>query len=134
MATEMQSGNTYSFKEAGVLGDFQIADEVSAIIAGLAATEVEGVAKMYGNITNELVSKLGMKNLSKGVKVLVTPEDVKVDLSIELKYGYSVIDVSSKVQEKVKQAIETMTGLKVSMVRVRIAGVAIDKEEKATKA
>lgn len=134
MATEMQSGNTYSFKEAGVLGDIQIADEVIAIIAGLAATEVEGVAKMYGNITNELVSKLGMKNLSKGVKVLVTPEDVKVDLSIELKYGYSVIDVSSKVQEKVKQAIETMTGLKVSMVRVRIAGVAIEKEEKATKA
>jgi len=133
MTTEMQNGNTYSFKEAGVLGDIQIADEVIAIIAGLAATEVEGVAKMYGNITNELVSKLGMKNLSKGVKVLVTPEDVKVDLSIELKYGYSVIDVSAKVQEKVKQAIETMTGLQVSMVRVRIAGVAIDKEEKSIK-
>lgn len=131
---EMQSGNTYSFKEAGVLGDIQIADEVIAIIAALAATEVEGVAKMYGNITNELVSKLGMKNLSKGVKVLVTPEDVKVDLSLELKYGYSVIDVSGKVQEKVKQAIETMTGLTVSMVRVRIAGVAIAKEEKVTKA
>ncbi|MCM1180139.1 MAG: Asp23/Gls24 family envelope stress response protein [Clostridium sp.] len=134
MATEMQSGNTYSFKEAGVLGDIQIADEVIAIIAALAATEVEGVAKMYGNITNELVSKLGMKNLSKGVKVLVTPKDVKVDLSLELKYGYSVMEVSSKVQEKVKQAIETMTGLTVSMVRVRIAGVAIAKEEKVTKA
>lgn len=134
MATEVQSGNTYSFKEAGVLGDIQIADEVIAIIAGLAATEVDGVAKMYGNITNELVSRLGMKNLSKGVKVLVTPEDVKVDLSVELKYGYSVMDVSAKVQEKVKQAIETMTGLQVSMVRVRIAGVAIEKEEKAIKA
>ena len=124
MATESQNG-AYSFKEAGVLGDIQIADDVIAIIAGLAATEVEGVAKMYGNITNELVSKLGMKNLSKGVKVAVSPEDVKVDLSIELKY------VSSKVQEKVKQAIETMTGLTVSQVRVRIAGVAIAKEEKA---
>lgn len=134
MTAEMQSGNTYSFKEAGVLGDIQIADEVIAIIAGLAATEVDGVAKMYGNITNELVSRLGMKNLSKGVKVLVTPEDVKVDLSIELKYGYSVMDVSAKVQEKVKQAIETMTGLQVSMVRVRIAGVAIEKEGKAIKA
>ena len=134
MATEMQNGNTYSFKEAGVLGDIQIADEVIAIIAALAATEIEGVAKMYGNITNELVSKLGMKNLSKGVKVLVTPEDVKVDLSLELKYGYSVMEVSAKVQEKVKQAIETMTGLTVSMVRVRIAGVAIAKEERVTKA
>ena len=75
-----------------------------------------------------------MKNLSKGVKVLVSPDNVKVDLSLELKYGYSVLDVSKKVQEKVKQAIETMTGLEVSEVRVRIAGVAIDKEEKATKA
>ena len=134
MAAEMQNTGTYSVKEAGVLGDIQIADEVIAIIAGLAATEVDGVAMMYGNITNELVSKLGMKNLSKGVKVLVSPDNVKVDLSLELKYGYSVLDVSKKVQEKVKQAIETMTGLEVSEVRVRIAGVAIDKEEKATKA
>lgn len=133
MAAENQ-GNTYNITESGVLGDIQIADEVIAIIAGLAATEVEGVAKMYGNITNELVGKLGMKNLSKGVKVSVTPEDVKVDLSLEVKYGYSVMDVSTKVQEKVKQAIETMTGLTVSMVRVRIAGVAIEKSTKASKA
>lgn len=131
MTTEMQSGSTYSFKEEGALGDIQIADEVIAIIAALAATEIDGVAKMYGNITNELVGKLGMKNLSKGVKVIVTPEDVKVDLSLELKYGYSVMEVSAKVQEKVKQAIETMTGLQVSMVRVRIAGVAVDKDEKS---
>lgn len=134
MATETQNNSTYSVKAAGALGDIQIADEVIAIIAALAATEVEGVAKMYGNITNEIVSKLGMKNLSKGVKVLVSPEEVKVDLSLELKYGFSVMDVSSKVQDKVKQAIETMTGLNVSMVRVRIAGIAIEKEEKTTKA
>lgn len=133
MATEVQV-STYNVKETGVLGDIQIADEVIAIIAGLAATEVEGVAKMYGNITNELVSKIGIKNLSKGVKVAVTPEDVKVDLSLEVRYGYSVMEVSKKVQEKVKQAIETMTGLDVSMVRVRIAGVAIEKSEKAIKA
>lgn len=130
MAADVAGSGTYNVKEEGVLGDIQIADEVIAIIAGLAATEVEGVAKMYGNIPNELVSKLGMKNLSKGVKVYVTPENVKVDLSLELKYGYSVMDVSKKVQEKVKQAIETMTGLEVSEIRVRIAGVAINKEEK----
>ncbi len=133
MTTEIQTG-AYNVKEAGVLGDIQIADEVIAIIAGLAATEVEGVAKMYGNITNELVSKIGIKNLSKGVKVSVTPEEVKVDLSLEVRYGYSVMAVSKTVQEKVKQAIETMTGLEVSMVRVRIAGVAIEKSEKALKA
>lgn len=131
MAADIVSSGTYNVKEEGALGDIQIADEVIAIIAGLAATEVEGVAKMYGNIPNELVSKLGMKNLSKGVKVFVTPENVKVDLSLELKYGYSVMDVSKTVQEKVKQAIETMTGLEVSEIRVRIAGVAINKEEKA---
>ncbi len=130
MTIEAQTNGTYNLKEEGVLGDIQIADDVIAIIAGLAATEVEGVAKMYGNITNELVSKLGMKNLSKGVKVIVNPEDVQVDLSLELKYGYSVMEVSKVVQEKVKQAIETMTGLEVSEVRVRIAGVAIEKEEK----
>ena len=131
MAADVQSSGNYNVKETSTLGDIQIADEVIAIIAGLAATEVEGVAKMYGNIHNELVSRLGMKNLSKGVKVFVTPENVKVDLSLELKYGYSVMDVSKEVQEKVKQAIETMTGLEVSEIRVRIAGVAIDKEEKA---
>lgn len=130
MTIEAQNNGTYNVKETGVLGDIQIADDVIAIIAGLAATEVEGVAKMCGNITNELVSKLGMKNLSKGVKVLVNPDNVQVDLSLELKYGYSVMDVSKVVQEKVKQAIETMTGLEVSEVRVRIAGVAIEKEDK----
>ena len=134
MVVEEQNNGTYNVKETGALGDIQIADDVIAIIAGLAATEVEGVAKMYGNITNELVSKLGMKNLSKGVKVIMDPDSIQVDLSLELKYGYSVMEVSKVVQEKVKQAIETMTGLVVSEVRVRIAGIAIEKEEKQTKA
>ncbi|MGN0496833.1 MAG: Asp23/Gls24 family envelope stress response protein [Lachnospiraceae bacterium] len=134
MAADTQNNCIYNVKETGALGDIQIADDVIAIIAGLAATEVDGVAKMYGNITNELVSKLGMKNLSKGVKVLVESNLVEVDLSLELKYGYSVMEVSKVVQEKVKQAIETMTGLEVSQVRVRIAGIAIEKDEKPVKA
>ena len=124
------NGNTYNIKESGAMGDIQIADDVIAAIAALAATEVDGVAKMYGNITNELVSKVGVKKLSKGVKVLVTPDDVKVDISLELKYGYNIMNVSTKVQEKVKSAIETMTGLTVSVVRVRIANVAVDKGER----
>lgn len=130
MTVENGHTGSYSIKEVCTLGEIQIADEVVAIIAALAATEVEGVAKMFGNITNEIVSKLGMKNLSKGVKVTVTPKDVKVDLSLELKYGYSIVEVSKIVQEKVKQAIETMTGLTVLSVKVRIAGVAIEKEQK----
>ncbi len=134
MVVEEQNNGTYNLKEKGALGEIQIADDVIAIIAGLAATEVDGVAKMWGNITNELVSKLGMKNLSKGVKVYMNEDSIQVDLSLELKYGYSVMDVSKTVQDKVKQAIETMTGLTVSDIRVRIAGIAIEKEEKQTKA
>ena len=105
------------------LGEVHVADEVVAIIAGLAATEVEGVASMAGNITNELVSKLGMKNLSKGVKVEVAEKTVSVEVALNISYGYSIPEVSEKVQEKVKSAIETMTGLSVAIVNVRIATV-----------
>ena len=111
------------------VGQVQIADEVVAVIAGLAATEVEGVAKMSGNITNEIVSKLGMKNLSKGVKVDVTEEHVSVDLSLNMKYGYNIPDVSEKVQERVKTAIENMTGLHVLDVNIKIASVNMEAEE-----
>ena len=80
MAADMERQDGYHLHEVNTLGEVQIADEVVAIISGLAALEVEGVAKMSGNVPNELISILGMKNLSKGVKVLVTPEDVKVDI------------------------------------------------------
>ena len=114
---------TYKIQDLGGIGEVQIADEVVAIIAGLAATEVDGVASMAGNITNELVSKLGMKNLSKGVKVEVAEETVSVEVALNISYGYSIPEVSEKVQEKVKSAIETMTGLSVAIVNVRIATV-----------
>ena len=110
------------------IGDVRIADEVIATIIGLATTEVEGVSSMAGNITNELVSKLGMKNLSKGVKVEVTAQNVAVDMALTMKYGYSIPETSKTVQEKVKAAIENMTGLNVTEVNVRIAGVNINQE------
>lgn len=105
------------------LGEVKIADEVVAIIAGLAATEVEGVSSMAGNITNELVSKLGMKNLSKGIRVEVSDGVVDVAVALNIAYGYAIPEVSAKVQDKVKTAIENMTGLEVSVVNVRIASV-----------
>lgn len=111
------------------LGEVKIADEVVAIIAGLAATEVEGVSSMAGNITNELVSKLGMKNLSKGIRVEVSDGIVDVDVALNIAYGYGIPDVSSKVQEKVKTAIENMTGLEVSVVNIRIASVDMGKSK-----
>lgn len=78
-------GNSYTIHENVNIGEVRVADEVVAIIAGLAATEVEGVESMAGNITNELVSKLGMKNLSKGVKINVGEESVAVDLALNIK-------------------------------------------------
>ena len=113
---------TFKIKD-GNLGEVKIADEVVAIIAGLAATEVEGVGSMAGNITNELVSKLGMKNLSKGIRVEVLDGKVSVDVALNISYGYSIPEVSAKVQDRVKNAIENMTGLEVSIVNIRIASV-----------
>lgn len=110
------------------VGQVQIADEVIAVIAGLAATEVDGVQQMSGNITNEIVSKLGMKNLSKGVKVSIDGEQVDVDLNLILQYGVSIPKTSKEVQEKVKGAIETMTGLTVNEVNIRIAGIQAESE------
>ena len=106
---ENQTGYTL---ENGNMGQVQIADEVVAIIAGLAATEVEGVASMAGNITNELVSKLGKKSLSKGIRVKVEDGIVNVNVALNIAYGYSVPKTCKKVQEKVKAAIENMTGPK----------------------
>ena len=79
---------TYKLRDVGGIGEVKIADEVVTVIAGLAATEVEGVASMEGNITNELVSKLGVNNLSKGVKVVVENHHVRVNLALELDYEY----------------------------------------------
>ena len=120
--------NTYTIQTEENRGEVKIADEVVAIIAGLAATEVEGVSSMTGNATRELVSKLGMKSLSKGVKVDVLDGIVTVSLVLNLNYGYSIKDTTQKVQEKVKAAIENMTGLEVADVNIRVAGVDMPEE------
>lgn len=129
MSKEVEIKNSYKVLENSNIGEVQIADEVVAIIAGLAATEVEGVNSMAGNITNELVGKLGMKNLSKGVKVLVDFKAVTVELTLNMEYGYSIPKTSQVVQERVKQAIENMTGLPVKEVNIRIAGVKLEGQK-----
>lgn len=128
MSKEQETNKVYKIEE-GKFGQVQIADEVVAIIAALAATEVEGVEKMSGNITNEIVSKLGMRSLSKGVKVQVMEGKVLVDLALELTYGVNLPKVCRNVQDRVKSAIETMTGLTVEEVNVKISGIATQKEE-----
>ena len=123
--------NIYTIQDDSSMGEVKIADEVVGIIAALAATEVEGVASMAGNITNELISRLGMKNLSKGVKVDVLEGVVTVSLALNMKYNYSIMDVSAKVQEKVKSAVENMIGLEVADVNVKVAGVEMESQESA---
>ena len=123
-----ENSNNYNIHESINIGEVHISDEVVAIIAGLAATEIEGVQSMAGNITNELVSKLGMKNLSKGVKVTISDDSVEVSLALTIKYGYEIPAVSKKVQDKVKSAIETMTGLTVTAVNIKIVSLNIEAE------
>ena len=118
----------YTIKMENNQGEVVIADEVIAVVAGLAAVEVEGVASMAGNATKELISKLGKKLLSKGVKVDILEGVVSIAIAVNIKYGFNVMAVSKKVQEKVKATVESMTGLTVADVNVRVAGVEVEAE------
>ena len=108
------------------IGNISIADGVVASIAGIAAIEVDGVSKLTGNISKELVSKLGKKNLANGVKVDIVDGVVTADISVEIKYGSAIKKVSEDIQIKVKQAIENMTGLTVGVVNVMVSGIKLD--------
>ena len=118
--------HTNTIETEGSYGEVKIADEVVAIIAGLAASEVKGVASMAGNVTRDLIEKLGVKSLSKGVRIQVEDGEVRVAMNINMNYGYNVPDTCTEIQDKVKTAIETMTGLTVSEVNIKIASVVMD--------
>lgn len=105
------------------IGEVQIASEVVSAIAGISASEVEGIESMAGGGINDIAGKFGVKNYSKGVKVDISDDLVVVDISVNLRFGYSIPKVSAKVQEKVAQAVNSMTGLQVAKVNVRIAGI-----------
>lgn len=120
--------NTYILHEDEKIGSVKIADDVVAMIAALAATEVDGVASMAGNITNELLSRVGVKNLAKGAKVEVLNKKVRVEIAIMMEYGYNIPSTCQSVQNKVKNAIENMTGLEVTDVNIRIAGISFSKQ------
>ena len=128
MERETEKG-TVILAEDGSIGTVQIANDVVAMIASLAATEIEGVSATTGNLTNELISKVGVKNLNKGVKVDVLGQNVIVDLTVTMDYGYNIPATCQKVQQKVKTAIENMTGLNCTDVNIRIAGVNMKKDK-----
>ncbi len=114
----------------GFSSEVKISSDVIATIVALAVTEVEGIAALSGNLTNEFIGKLGIKNVSKGVQI-VFAEDKKslsCDIDAVMKYGYSIPETSQVVQEKVKSAVESMVGVKVDSVNLNIVGVDTDAQ------
>ena len=122
MEKEMDK-NTYVLENGEEFGTVKIANDVVSMIAGLAATEIDGVSGIVGHTANELMSKVGMKKQIKGVKVDIIEKTVSVEIAVYLNYGFNIPTTCKKVQEKVKNAIETMTGLEVADVNIRIVGI-----------
>ncbi|MEE0919670.1 MAG: Asp23/Gls24 family envelope stress response protein [Lachnospiraceae bacterium] len=120
---EKQIEKNVCLTEGDEFGTVKIANDVVAMITALAVTEVEGVSHMVGTIPNEIMSKVGMKKQTKGVKVDITEKNVSIDVAVNLLYGYNIPTTCSRLQDKIKNAIETMTGLNVTDVNVRIVGI-----------
>ena len=114
-------------KDTEEFGTVKISDDVVSIISGIAATEVKGVAGMSGGIAGGIAELLGRKNQSKGVKVTIGEKEVNIDLHVIMEYGVKIPDVAWEIQEKVKKAVETMTGLNVVEVNIHVQGVTMDK-------
>ena len=111
-------------------GTISYANDVIAIIAGLAATEIPGISGMSGGISSGIAELLGRKNLTKGVKVEVGTEETAIDLNVIVDYGVQIHKVAFEVQENVKKAVETMTGLHVVEVNVYVQCVNVAQEPK----
>lgn len=111
-------------------GAVRIADEVVAVIAGISATEVEGIAGMSGGIVGGITERLGLKHLQRGVKVEVGEKEAAIDLYVLVEYGSRIPEVAQRVQDRVKGAVESMTGLRVVEVNVHIQGVVFGDAEK----
>jgi uncharacterized alkaline shock family protein YloU len=110
------------------IGNVSFANDVLAIIAGLAASEIEGVAGMSGGLAGGIAELLGRKNLAKGVKIAVNDKLIAVDINLIVTYGFKLHEVSRQVQANVVKAIETMTGLNVERVSVNVLGIQFTKE------
>jgi uncharacterized alkaline shock family protein YloU len=114
--------------------EVRIADDVVAVIAGIAAMEVEGIAGMSGGVVGDIGERIaGKKNFAKGVKVQLGEKEAIVDLYVVIEYGVRIPEVASQVQENVKRAVESMTGLDVVEVNIHIQGVSFHADAKETE-
>ena len=112
----------------------KIANDVISVIAGVAVSEVQGVASMAGGFAGGISEVLsGKKNLSKGIKVDADEKEVRIDVNIIVEYGSRIPDVAFEIQNRVKKSVESMTGLKVSEVNVHVQGVKTEKDEEDDK-
>ncbi len=114
---------TLTLKNEDGDGFIQVADEVVSNIAGLAVTEVDGVARLTGNVPGDLMNSRGRKGIFRGIHVTYGENSIRVYVSIVVKFGFNIVDVSGAVQERVTQALQTMTGLTPSIVNVRVSGI-----------
>lgn len=116
------------------LGEIRISSEVVSVIASNAAMEIKGVASLGGGIANNISQVLGRKNPFKGIKVEVSENrEVNIDLHIVVEYGARIPDVAWKIQERIKQNVESMTGLHVNEINIHVQGVSFEKDTKKTE-
>ncbi|MCG9967721.1 Asp23/Gls24 family envelope stress response protein [Pelotomaculum terephthalicicum JT] len=123
------NGNHVIIDEGGS-GTIKVSEDVVKIIAGLAATEVEGVSGMSGGLAGGIAEKLGRKNMSKGVKAEVGEKEATIDIHVIVEYGCHIQEVASQIQTRVRNAVESMTGLKVLSVNVNVQGVSFGPDNK----
>lgn len=114
--------------QVAVAGDIRVTDEVIAIIAGIAAIEVKGVTAMSGGIAGGIAEMLGRRNMTKGVRVEAGEKEAVIDLFIIVDYGCRIPDVAWQIQERVKESVESMTGMRVLEVNIHIQGVSLDRD------
>ncbi|KKB37244.1 Asp23/Gls24 family envelope stress response protein [Bacillus thermotolerans] len=108
------------------LGKIEIAPEVIEVIAGIAASEVDGVEKMRGSFASGVVERLGKKNHGKGVRVDLTEEGIKVDVYCVIAFGVSIPAVAQKIQDSIRQALLNMTALEAQEVNIHVVGIQFD--------
>ena len=115
------------------ISDTMITDDAIAVIAGIAATEVRGVAGMSGGFTGGLAEVLGRVNLSKGAKVVTRENTTTVDLYVIVRYGYRIPDLAYEIQEHVKRRIEAQAGVSVDFIHIHVQGVDYSETESESK-
>ena len=122
--------NKEYISRADEMGTIHISEEVLAVIAAAATLEVEGVGSLAANLGNDIAELLGRKNMAKGIRISVNGEAVTVEISLLIKYGFTLMEVAQKVQEAVISAVEATSGLAVEAVNVQVCGVTFEKETK----